>query len=99
MWPAVRVVEALAVLVEEASTLDERTILRVRRILATADRSTETGRLDCLRELCQAVVQQHVIEGSSRHHYRIVVAAVAAVSAPEADEVARGDVVSVAKPD
>jgi hypothetical protein len=80
--------EVLAVLVEDASTLDERTLLRVRRILATADRSTERGRLDCLRELCQAVVQQHVIEGSSRQHYRIVLAAVAAVSAPDSDDAA-----------
>jgi len=77
--------EVLAVLVEDASTLDDRTRRRVRRILDTADRSSEAGRLGCLRELCQAVVQQHVLEGSSRHHYRIVLAAVAAVSASEAD--------------
>jgi hypothetical protein len=78
--------EVLAVLVEGASTLDDRTRRRVSRILAAADRSTESGRLDCLSELCQVVVQQHVIEGSSRHHYRIVLAAVAAVSAPESDD-------------
>jgi len=78
--------EVLAELVEGASTLDDRTRRRVRRILSAADRSTETGRLECLSELCQVVVQQHVIEGSSRHHYRIVLAAVAAVSAPESDD-------------
>jgi len=78
--------EVLAVLVEGASTLDDRTRRRVSRILAAADRTTEAGRLECLSELCQVVVQQHVIEGSSRHHYRIVLAAVAAVSAPESDD-------------
>jgi hypothetical protein len=78
--------EVLAELVEGAGTLDERTVRRVREILSVADRSTEAGRLECLRELCQAVVQQHVIDGSSRRHYRIVLAAVAAVSAPEGDE-------------
>ncbi|MGZ4694188.1 MAG: hypothetical protein ACXWBN_16860 [Acidimicrobiales bacterium] len=77
--------EVLAVLVEDASTLDDRTRNRVRRILSTADRSSEAGRLGCLRELCQVVVQQHVLEGSRRHHYRIVLAAVAAVSASEVD--------------
>lgn len=75
--------EVLAELVEGASTLDDRTRRRVGVILAGADRSSESGRLGCLRELCQVVVQQHVIEGSNRDHYRIVLAAVAAVSAAD----------------
>jgi hypothetical protein len=83
--------ETLAVLIEQARTIDDRTWRRVRRILSRADRSTPESRLACLHELCRAVVERHVIESTSRAHYRIVLAAVGAVSSAAASAAAAAD--------
>src|SRR5262245_15645209 len=54
--------EVLARVIEDASSIDQRTRRRINRILANADYETEAGRMSGLRDLCQLAVEQHVIE-------------------------------------
>lgn len=88
--------EALAALIDRADVVDPRTQRHVARLLARADVGTPEARLMCLRELCRAVVERHVMGSTSRPEYRIVLAAVAGVAtrddpdgAPDAASVER----------
>lgn len=79
--------DVLAHVIGQASAIEERTHRRVRRILASSDITTEEGRLEGLRRLCQLAVEQHVIEAARRQHFRIVMAAVGGIASSERDAV------------
>jgi len=87
--------EVLAELLQDRGGVADATREIVADVLANADRTSETGRWDCLSELCLIAVERHVHELSEMQVQRIALAAIGAVASSPADPTTEPFVVRV----